>query len=118
MIYMLATNDNLLISQTILIIVLLCLAIVFCCYGIIIAARKVAIAAKKFDYFVEDLTYKSEMLNSTVDTVVKVSNYIDVFEAFAKRNVKAWVKIIARNKDIAYRIVDKLKDFANSDEKE
>ncbi|MFU0252343.1 hypothetical protein [Spiroplasma sp. Moj] len=53
-----------------------------------------------------------------IDTVVKVSNYIDVFEAFAKRNVKAWVKIIARNKDIAYRIVDKLKDFANSDEKE
>lgn len=117
MIYILATSDDLLISQTILIIVLLCLAIVFCCYGII-AARKVAIAAKKFDYFVEDLTYKSEMLNSTVDTVVKVSNYIDVFETFAKRNVKAWVKVIARNKDIAYRIVDKLKDFANSDEKE
>ncbi|WP_425377844.1 hypothetical protein [Spiroplasma endosymbiont of Polydrusus pterygomalis] len=67
---------------------------------------------KKFDYFVEDLTYKSEMLNSNVDTVVKVSNYVDVFEAFAKRNVKEWVKIIARNKDIAYRIVDKLKDFA------
>ncbi|WP_425379816.1 hypothetical protein [Spiroplasma endosymbiont of Stenodema calcarata] len=117
MIYILATSNDLLISQTILIIILLCLAIVFCCYGII-AARKVAIAAKKFDYFVEDLTYKSEMLNSTVDTVVKVSNYIDVFEAFAKRNVKAWVKVIARNKDIAYRIVDKLKDFANSDDKE
>lgn len=79
MIYILATSDDLLISQTILIIVLLCLAIVFCCYGII-AARKVAIAAKKFDYFVEDLTYKSEMLNSTVDTVVKVSNYIDVLK--------------------------------------
>ncbi len=58
------------------------------------------------------------MLNSTVDTVVKVSNYIDVFEAFAKWNVKVWVKIIARNKYITYRIVDKLKDFANHDEKE
>ncbi|AGM25439.1 hypothetical protein [Spiroplasma chrysopicola] len=111
-----ASEGDLLISQTILIIILLCLAIVFCFYGII-AARKVAIAAKKFDYFVEDLTYKSEMLNSTVDTVVKISNYIDIFEAFTKRNVKAWVKVIARNKDIAYRLVDKLKEFANSDEK-
>ncbi|AHF58209.1 MULTISPECIES: hypothetical protein [Spiroplasma] len=113
--YLLASDNNLLISETILIIILLCLAIIFCSYGII-AARKVAIAAKKFDYFIEDLTYKSEMLNSTVDTVVKISNYVDVFEAFTKRNVKAWIKVISRNKDVAYRLVDKLKDFANSED--
>ncbi|WP_374695918.1 hypothetical protein [Spiroplasma endosymbiont of Polydrusus formosus] len=45
---MLAINDNLLISQTIFIIILICLAIIFC-YYVIIADRKVDISAKKFE---------------------------------------------------------------------
>lgn len=102
-------------TTTVLIIVLLALAILLVLYAII-TLRKVGIAAKKVDYFFEDLTYKSEMLNATVDTVARVTNYLDIFDAFAKRNVKSWVKVATKNKDIVYKLVDKLRDFANTED--
>ncbi|QEH62231.1 hypothetical protein SCHIN_v1c10380 [Spiroplasma chinense] len=101
-------------TQTALVIVLLIVAIILSLYTII-TMRKVGIAAKKVDYFFEDLTYKSEMLNATVDTVARISNYVDIFDAFAKRNVKSWVKVATKNKDIVYKMVEKLRDFANSE---
>ncbi|AKX33815.1 hypothetical protein SLITO_v1c01490 [Spiroplasma litorale] len=111
--YILASNIE--ITQNILIIILLALAIVLSLYSII-TLRKVGIAARKVDYFFEDLTYKSEMMNATVDTIAKVTNYLDIFDAFAKRNVKSWVKVATKNKDVFYKLVDKLKDFANSED--
>ncbi|AUB31985.1 hypothetical protein [Spiroplasma floricola] len=102
-------------TQTVMIIILLVLAIILSLYTII-TLRKVGIAAKKVDYFFEDLTYKSEMLNATVDTVARVTNYIDIFDAFAKRNVKSWVKVATKNKDVVYKLVDKLREFANSED--
>ncbi|AUM62943.1 hypothetical protein [Spiroplasma monobiae] len=102
-------------TQTVMIIVLLALAIILTLYTII-TLRKVGIAAKKVDYFFEDLTYKSEMLNATVDTVARVTNYMDIFDAFAKRNVKSWVKVATKNKDVVYKLVDKLREFANSED--
>lgn len=115
MFHILTDINDLLVPVSILVFILICLAIILCLYAII-ASKKVAIVARKFDYFIEDLTYKSEMLNASVDTIVKMSNYIDIFEAFTKRNLKAWVKVIYKNRDIAYKLVDKLKDFANSEE--
>jgi hypothetical protein len=56
------------------------------------------------------------MLNSTVDTVSRFSNYVDILDAFTKRNVKSWVKVATRNKDIVYKLIDKLKEFANSED--
>ncbi|WP_038648135.1 hypothetical protein [Spiroplasma culicicola] len=111
----LLASDGLQTTQTVLIIILLVLAILLTLYSII-TLRKVGVAAKKVDYFFEDLTYKSEMLNATVDTVARVSNYIDIFDAFAKRNVKSWVKVATKNKDIVYKMVEKLRDFANSED--
>ncbi|ARU91166.1 hypothetical protein SCLARK_00447 [Spiroplasma clarkii] len=102
-------------TQSVLIIVLLALAIILSLYAII-TLRKIGVAAKKVDYFFEDLTYKSEMLNATVDTVARVTNYVDIFDAFAKRNVKSWVKVATKNKDIVYKLVEKLRDFANSED--
>ncbi|ASP27922.1 hypothetical protein SCORR_v1c01470 [Spiroplasma corruscae] len=102
-------------TQNVMIIILLAIAIVLSLYSII-TLRKVGIAARKVDYFFEDLTYKSEMMNATVDTIAKVSNYIDLFDAFTKRNVKSWVKVATKNKDVLYKLVDKLKDFANSED--
>ncbi|WP_338984814.1 hypothetical protein [Spiroplasma endosymbiont of Diplazon laetatorius] len=102
-------------TQTVMIIILLALAIILTLYTIM-TLRKVGIAAKKVDYFFEDLTYKSEMLNATVDTVARVTNYVDIFDAFAKRNVKSWVKVATKNKDVVYKLVDKLREFANSED--
>ncbi|AGR41561.1 hypothetical protein [Spiroplasma taiwanense] len=111
----LLANSSVETTQTIMITILLALAIILTLYTII-TLRKVGIAAKKVDYFFEDLTYKSEMLNATVDTVARVTNYVDIFDAFAKRNVKSWVKVATKNKDIIYKLVDKLREFANSED--
>ncbi len=53
------------------------------------------------------------MLNSTVETVVKVSNYVDAFEAIAKKNGKAALRLAQRNKDLIFRFADKVRDYAN-----
>ena len=60
------------------------LIIIALLYGIA-AIRRRAIMIKKLDYLIEDITYKSEMLNSSVETVAKVSNYLDVFEVVARK---------------------------------
>ncbi|WP_339020641.1 hypothetical protein [Spiroplasma endosymbiont of Atherix ibis] len=111
--WLIYASTNVETTQTVMIIILLVLAIILSLYTII-TLRKVGIAAKKVDYFFEDLTYKSEMLNATFDTVARVTNYIDIFDAFAKRNVKSWVKVATKNKDVVYKLVDKLREFANS----
>lgn len=67
---------------------------------------------KKTDYLIEDLTYKSEMLNSTVETVSKLANYVDMFEVVARKNIKSSAKLVARNKDDIYKILDRLKKIA------
>lgn len=78
----------------------------------IISARRKNILMKKADYLIEDLTYKSEMLNSTVETVAKVANYVDMFEVVARKNIKSSAKLIARNKDDIYKIMDRIKKIA------
>lgn len=102
-------------TSTTLIIILLIISILAIIY-LVIVLRRVGIAAKKVDYFFEDLTYKAELLNTTVDAVARITNYLDLFDAFAKRNVKSWVKVATKNKDIIYKFIDKLRDFANSEE--
>ena len=81
-------------------------------FYIIASQRRRAITYKKVDYLVEDITYKSEMLNSTVETVSKMANYIDVFEVVARKNMKSAAKVISRNKDDIYKIVDRIKKLA------
>lgn len=93
------------------------LAIVALLY-IISATRRKAITLKKIDYLVEDITYKSEMLNSTVETIAKIANYIDVFETVARKNMKSAAKVIARNKDDIYKIVNRVKKIAVGKEDE
>lgn len=101
------------LNTALLIIGIICgvLGIVALLY-IISATRRKAITLKKIDYLVEDITYKSEMLNSTVETIAKVANYIDVFETVARKNMKSAAKVIARNKDDIYKIVNRVKKIA------
>ncbi|NQZ66132.1 MAG: hypothetical protein HRT99_02860 [Mycoplasmatales bacterium] len=92
-------------------IIAICLSIVAIFY-IAAASRRKVIFYKKADYLIEDLTYKSEMLNPTVDTIAKISNYVDIFEVIARKNVKSAAKVISRNKDDIYKILDRIKDLA------
>ena len=90
---------------------------------IALAARRRTITMKKVDYLVEDITFKSESLTSTVETVAKMANYIDAFETIARKNIKSATKLINRNKDDLYKIANRIKKLAigkeqNKDSKE
>ena len=83
---------------------------------IITASRRRAIFMRKADYLIEDITYKSETLNSTVETVAKIANYIDIFEVIARKNMKSAAKVVSRNKDDIYKIVNRIKKMAVGEE--
>lgn len=85
-------------------------------FYIITASRRRAIFMKKADYLIEDITYKSETLNNTVETVAKIANYIDVFEVIARKNVKSAAKVVSRNKDDIYKIANRIKKIAIGEE--
>lgn len=79
-------------------------------YGIA-AIRRRAIMIKKLDYLIEDITYKSEMLNTSVETVAKLANYLDIFEVVARKNIKSAAKLVARNKEDIYKFFDQIKEI-------
>ena len=104
------------LTQAILIICLI-IAIfgIIAVFYMIIALRRISIATKKFDYLIEDLTYKSELLNSTSETISKLTNYIDAFEVIARRNIKSGVRLVSKNRDVIYKMTDKIKDIIKSE---
>ncbi|WKX02690.1 hypothetical protein [Candidatus Mycoplasma mahonii] len=108
--------EQLIMTLVIVSIIAVSLSIVAIFY-IIAAYRRRTITMKKVDYLVEDLTYKSESLSSTVKTVGKVSNYVDAFEVISKKNMKSAAKIIARNKDDIYKIGNRILELAIGKEK-
>ena len=101
------------LETTILIIgiIAILLSIIALFYAISSSRRK-AIFMKKADYLIEDITYKSETLTSTIETVAKIANYVDVFEAVARKNMKSAVKVVSRNKDDVYKILNRIKKTA------
>lgn len=104
-------NTSLLTALLIVGLVALILSSIALLYTIV-AVRRRGIMIKKMDYLIEDITYKSEMLNSTVETVSKVANYIDIFEVVARKNMKSAAKVVARNKEDIYKILDRVKKMA------
>lgn len=92
-------------------IIVLAIAAVALVY-IALAARRRTITMKKVDYLVEDITFKSESLTSTIETVAKMANYIDAFETIARKNIKSAAKLINRNKDDLYKIANRIKKLA------
>ncbi len=103
-------------TKMVLVIILLIVLILLLIY-LFTVFRKLKIIFSKVNYLVEDVTYKLELMNSTVETIVKISNYIDTFEAITKRNVKAMTRLAIRNRDFAYKLFDKLKEFSEKDSK-
>ena len=97
-----------LVIMGIIVLMISSVAIVY----IALAARRRTITMKKVDYLVEDITFKSESLTSTIETVTKISNYIDVFETITKKNIKTATKLINRNKDDLYKIANRIKKLA------
>ncbi len=82
----------------VLIGILVSLGIVLVLY-LIYVFRKMAITVKKVDYLVEDITYKLETLSPTIDSLLKLSTYVDVIDVAIKRNSGTIEKVIKNNRD-------------------
>ena len=83
-----------------LIIVLTIMAILIsllCVYGAVVL-RRFLIVMKKVDYLVEDITYKSETLSPILDSLLKVSSYVDVMDDIIKNNAEQIKKVTNDNK--------------------
>lgn len=103
------------LSNAILIVSLIAISFsIIAILYIILAFRRVSLAAKKFDYLVEDLTYKSELLNNTVETISRFTTYFDAFEVVAKTNIKSMIRLVSRNRDLIYSMTTKIKEVAKS----
>lgn len=89
-------------------IILLSLLVIATLYGIAGLRRK-NIVLKKVDYFIEDITYKSESLNVTVETLNKISNYALSLDAVSEKGFKSAIKVISENRNYIYSIFDKMR---------
>ncbi len=102
-----------LITLSIVGTILLFALILFVLYLIVIA-RRTNIVMKKVDYLIEDITYKSESLSVSVDTLNKFSNYLLAFDATTKKNLKSAIHLVSENRDYIYKVLDKVKAELNN----
>ena len=107
------------ISEGILILIaVICVLGIFALVYFIAVMRRMLIVSKKVDYLIEDFTYKAEMLNPAIETISRLSGYVDAFEIVTKRNISSTVKYLSKNRDVIYKMTDKIRDFANNMTKE
>lgn len=83
----------------------------------IISYRKISIVSKKMDYLLEDLIYKSEFVTPTVEALVKLSSYVDLFEAVIKKNSDSLITYVSNNKEAVKKFQKKIKDVIATDKK-
>ncbi len=108
--------DNLIIAiliASLVILILLGIALLY----LISSLRRRNVVLKKADYLIEDITYKSESLNVTVETVNKLSNYALTLDAASQNGLKTLIKFLSENRNYIYAIVEKLRDDVESKEK-
>ena len=75
---------------------------------LIASLRRRNVVLKKVDYLIEDITYKSESLNVTVETINKISNYVLSMDAITQTGFKSAAKLVSENKNYIYSIIKKL----------
>ncbi len=97
-------------------IVLLLLLVIAALYGIA-GLRRRNVVLKKVDYLIEDITYKSESLNVTVESLNKISNYAMSLDAVSKNGLKSSIKLISENRNYIYSILEKMRSDVESREK-
>ncbi len=104
-----SATDGALLALLVILIVLGLVLVVAALYAAA-AMRRRNVVLKKVDYLVEDITYKSESLNVTVETLNKVSNYALSMDALSQNGLKATVKLISENRNYIYSILDKMRE--------
>lgn len=81
-----------------LLTVMCCVIILTSLFGIVVF-RKISITAKKIDYLIEDLTYKAETLSPVVDSLLKLSTYVDVLDVVVTKNSNILHKVVISNSE-------------------
>jgi hypothetical protein len=71
--------------------------------------RRTNIVMKKVDYLVEDVTYKTESLSTSVEAVNKISDYVLAADSFSKKGFSSLLKLFTQNKNFFYELIDKIK---------
>lgn len=71
-----------LLNALIILGIVACIIFILAMIYLIFVFSRINILAKKTDYLVEDVTYKSEKLNVTIDAIVKLSNYINILDTY------------------------------------
>ncbi|BDV02774.1 hypothetical protein [Candidatus Hepatoplasma crinochetorum] len=103
-------------TQDILIIILIAFAaaaillLIIGFFYLISILRRTNVVMKKVDYLMEDITYKSESLNVTVETLNKLSNYLLLFDSSSKTGIKSLIKLFSENRNYFYSFADKLRE--------
>ncbi len=105
-----------LLALLIVLIVLSIILLIVALYAVASVRRK-SIVLKKIDYLVEDITYKSESLNVTVETLNKISNYALSLDAVSKNGFKSTIKFISENRNYIYSILEKMRNDVEAREK-
>ena len=93
-------------------LVLVCVAIIVLIY-MFFAFRKIHIVYKKIDYLVEDLTYKIELLTPVVDSIVKVSNLIDILNSVLHEKSKTIMKYVSGNQETIHKVAQEIKSIVS-----
>lgn len=96
-----------------ILLVLLSIAVIY----LISVLRRGSIILKKVDYLVEDVIYKSEALNVTVETLNKLSSYLLSFDAISQKGFKSLFKLISENRNYILSLLGKLKEDVEKNEK-
>ncbi len=108
--------DTTLLILLIVGVVLLGLLIIAVLY-LISSLRRRNVVLKKVDYLIEDITYKSESLNVTVETLNKISNYALTLDAVSQNGIKSAIKLVSENRNYIYSIIEKLRNDVEAREK-
>lgn len=108
------TESKLTLVVLVLLIILILIAIVIAIYGLA-ATRKKAVVLKKVDYLIEDITYKSESLNVSVETINKMSNYVMSIDSVSQKGFKQLLKFISENRNYIFAILEKLRSDVEND---
>lgn len=77
----------------------------------IFSYRKINIVAKKIDYLTEDLIYKIEYITPVIESLSKLSNYIDLANTKLKNNSEEINKYVAKNKSKNENDIKKVKQL-------
>ncbi|WP_027119412.1 hypothetical protein [[Mycoplasma] testudinis] len=93
--------------------VLVVIVIILALY-MIVAFRRIGITTKKLDYLVEDLSYKSEKFAPTLDSLIKLANYIETLDGILKADGSKLLGKVSQNKDDILIFINQIRDFLRS----